>query len=344
MSQSLRANVLDLLHGKRAPATLCFSGLSTLIAPALAERDLTFHELHHDARKMVLAAASAHELYGWSSATLPTNLVIEAEALGAGIDFRADMPEPMWPLVAQPLYAEPQHVEIPPGDFTKRGHIPTVCAALTELQARVGAHVAVGAFLPGPFTLALYVVEYQALLTGVKHSPGAVAHALDAFTGVLISTANAYHDAGADFLTIHEMGGSPGVLGPSAFEELILPRLQELFQNIPRPSILSVCGNTNQAMPLLARAGANALNVDQTNDLRRSREILGPDVVLLGNLDPVRVMAQGTPESIREAVQNARQAGVDAIMPGCDLYLQTPPENLSAVLDAAAHETKNGAN
>lgn len=343
MSQSTRAAVLDLLNGKRAGTPLCFGGLSTLIAPALAERGLTFHEIHHDAHKMVLAAASAYELYGWASATLPTSLVVEAEALGAEIDFRADMPEPMWPLVAQPLYAEPQAVEIPRGDFTKRGHIPTVCAALRELQMRVGAHVAVGAFLPGPFTLAMYVVEYHALLTSVRHSPGAVARALDAFTGVLIEVANAYGDAGADFLTVHEMGGSPGVVGPGPFQELILPRLQELFQEIPRPAILSVCGNTNQAMPLLARAGAKALNVDQTNDLRRSRELLGPDVMLFGNLDPVRTIANGSPETIREAVEYAHLAGVDAIMPGCDLYLQTPAENLLAVLGASAHITKNGA-
>lgn len=335
MIESARAHVLDLLHGNRTETLCCFSGLSTIIAPALAERGLTFHEIHHDAQKMVIAAASAHELYGWQSATLPTNLVVEAEALGADIDFRADMPEPMWPLVAQPLFATPDAVEIPRGDFTQRGNIPRVGEALRELKTRVGEKIAVGAFLPGPFTLALYVVEYHALLTAVKHSPDAVARALDAFTGVLIAVANAYHNAGADFLTVHEMGGSPGVLGPQAFEALLLPRLQKLFQNIPPPSILSVCGNTNRAMPILKRAGANALHVDQTNDLKRSREILGPDILLFGNLDPVRVIAHGTPETIRAAVQNAIDAGADAIMPGCDVYLQTSAENLRALMDAA---------
>lgn len=335
MTHSPRANLLALLNGTHSATIPCFSGLSTIIAPALAERGLVFHEIHHDVQNMVLAAASAHELYGWQSATLPTHLVVEAEALGAEIDFRADMPEPMWPLVAQPLYDTPDAVEIPRGDFAQRGKIPLVCDALRALKTRVGENIAVGAFIPGPFTLALYVVEYHALLTSVKHSPDTVARALDAFTDILIPVANAYHNAGADFLTIHEMGGSPGVLGPRAFEELILPRLQKLFQNIPPPSILSVCGNTNHAMPLLARTGANALNVDQTNDLKKSREILGRDVLLFGNLDPVRVIAHGSPETIRAAVQREADAGVDAVMPGCDLYLQTPAENMRALLDAA---------
>jgi len=334
MSDSPRADILDLLRGKRSTTLSTFTGLGAFIAPALAERGLLFHEIHHDAQKMVRAAASAHELYGWQSATLPTHLVVEAEALGAAIDFRDDMPEAMWPLVAQPLYDAPAAVKIPRGEFSQRGKIPLVCDALRELKTRVGEKIVVGAFLPGPFTLALYVVEYIALLTSVKHSPASVAHALDAFTEILIVVANAYRNAGADFLTVHEMGGSPGFIGPHAFQTLLLPRLQRLIQNIPAPAILSVCGRTNHAMPFLAQTGAAALNVDQTNDLKRSREILGSDMLLLGNLDPVRVIAHGTPETIRDAVQRAADAGVDAIMPGCDLYFNTPAENLRALARA----------
>lgn len=340
----MRNTILNLLNGKRSETIPCFSGLVSIIAPALEERGLLFHEIHHDARKMVLAAASAHELYGWQSATLPTNLVVEAEALGAEVDFRDDMSEPMWPIVAQPLFESPATVAIPRGDFAQRGKIPLVCAALRELKTRVGNEIVVGAFVPGPYTLALYVVEFYAMLAGIKHSPAAVARALDIFTDVLILVANAYHDAGADFLTVHEMGGSPGVIGPRAFEELLLPRLQRLIQNIPPPSILSVCGKTNRAMPLLARAGANALSVDQTNDLKHAREILGRDILLFGNLDPVGVIAQGTPETIRAAVHHAVEAGADAMMPGCDLYLQTPAENLRALVRTAAEQKRNGAN
>ncbi len=338
-----RAALLELLRGAPSSTIPCFSGLVSIIAPALEERGLRFYEIHHDARKLVVAAASAYELYGWQSAALPTNLVVEAEALGAQIDFRADMSEPMWPIVAQPLFESPDAVEIPRGDFIKRGKLPLVCDALRELKTRVGAHSAVGAFIPGPFTLATQVVEFDALLTSTGNSPDTVARALDAFTDVLIPVANAYHDAGADFLTIHEMGGSPGVVGPRAFAEMILPRLQNITRAISSPTILSVCGRTNKAMHLLAQAGANALSVDQTNDLARSREILGHDVLLFGNLDPVHTIAHGTPETIRDAVQRAVEAGVDAIMPGCDLYFQTPAENLRALVRATAAQKRNGA-
>jgi [methyl-Co(III) methanol-specific corrinoid protein]:coenzyme M methyltransferase len=308
--------------------------LSTVIAPALASRGLVFSQVHHDAEKMVLAASAAHELYGLQSATLPTDLIVEAEAFGASVDFRADMPEPMWPLVPRAPFASPADVMSLSGDFSRRGRIPLICDALTRLKQRVGADIVVGAWVPGPFTLANYAVDFETLLPAVKQSPRDVAHALEIFTEALIAVAHAYHRAGAEFITIHEMGGSPGVLGPTAFGELVLPRLQRLISSISAPTVLSVCGNTNKALEPLSQAGASALHLDQRNDLARTRARLGSDVVLLGNLDPVEELAGGDALQVRAAVERAARAGADAVMPGCDFFLQTRGENVRAFVNA----------
>jgi [methyl-Co(III) methanol-specific corrinoid protein]:coenzyme M methyltransferase len=139
-----------------------------------------------------------------------------------------------------------------------------------------------------------------------------------------------------DFLTVHEMGGSPGALGPRLFESIVLPHVQALTSALPRPVVLSACGRTNGAMKLLAASGADALSVDQTNDLATSRQEV-PDALLFGNLDPVGLISQGTPDEITEAVKGAVRSGADAIWPGCDLYLQTPLENLRALVDASGN-------
>lgn len=329
---STRTQILGLLRGHRAPSPPTFSALSTLIAPALETRGLAFHEIHRDPAIMVTAAASAYELYGLSSATLPTELVLEAEAMGALVDFRDDMPMPMWPIVPEPPFMSADDVAFPRGDFLRRGRIPLVLDALRELVQRAGDEIVVGAWIAGPFTVANYLVDYQTLMPAVQMSPDQVAHALDVITEGLLTLAAAYQAAGADFITIHEMGGSPGVVGPRAFGELILPRLQTLTGAISAPTILSVCGNTNQAMELLADSGATALHVEHTNNLARSREILGDKTLLFGNLDPVGVIANGTVEQIRAGKEAAIAAGADAVMPGCDLYLETPEENMRALV------------
>jgi [methyl-Co(III) methanol-specific corrinoid protein]:coenzyme M methyltransferase len=322
------------LRGKRAAITPPFSVLSTIIAPALDARGLSFHEIHHDAQKMVAAASAAHELYGLASTTLPTDLIVEAEAFGAQVDFREDMPEAMWPFVPQAPFASPEEVVSPRGDFSRRGRIPLVCDALRALKQRLGSDIVIGAWIAGPFTLANYAVDFQALLPAVKQSPGDLERALDIFAEALVATAHAYQNAGADFITIHEMGGSPGVLGPRAFAALVMPRLQRIIAALSAPTVLSVCGNTNNAIDLLAQAGASALHLDHKNDLARSRARLGNDVVLFGNLDPVAEIAHGNAATIRAAVERAANAGADAVLPGCDLYLSTRAENMRLWIEA----------
>ena len=86
------------------------------------------------------------------------------------------------------------------------------------------------------------------------------------------------------------------------------------------------------AMSLIAQAGADAISVDQTNDLAASRRVLGEEMLLFGNIDPVAALWQGNKESITEAVVRARETGVDAVWPGCDLILQTSIENIRAMI------------
>ena len=218
--------------------------------------------------------------------------------------------------------------------MVKHGRIPLICEAIKLLKEDVGDEIVIGAWVPGPFTLLSLLVETMALYMTMKRKPEVIHPALDILTQILASVGNAYHQAGADFLTIHEMGGSPGALGPRLFESIVLPHVQTLTSTLPRPVVLSACGRTNGTMKLLAASGADALSVDQTNDLATSRQDV-PNVLLFGNLDPVGLISQGTSDEITEAVKGAVRSGADAIWPGCDLYLQTPLENLRTLVDAS---------
>ena len=85
-------------------------------------------------------------------------------------------------------------------------------------------------------------------------------------------------------------------------------------------------------MSLLAQSGADAISVDQLNDLKSSRAVL-KDVMLFGNVDPVATLWQGDEGSVAEAVQRSKEAGVDAVWPGCDLVLQTSIKNIRKLID-----------
>lgn len=329
-----RSRVLALLKGERRGRVPCFSGMISITVSGLEAAGLRLSEIHTDPVKMAAAAGSTCEMFGMESAVVPTDLCVEAGALGARVDFRDDLSEPAFPIIAEPLAASADEFALGPfHDVTQLERVAAVLEAIRLLKREVGERSVVGGWVPGPVTLATQVVELANLYADIARAPSAVAHVLDILVEVLAQVALAYRSAGADFITVHEMGGSPGVIGPRAFETLVLPRLQRLIGALPPPRVLSVCGNTNRALPLLIDAGAEALSVDQANDLARSREIVGSKPLLFGNIDPVAVLAEGDEGKVRRAVQRAIRSGADAVWPGCDLVPLTPARNLRAMTE-----------
>ena len=290
----MREKILDLLSGKKIDSQPAFSGLIHVTAEGLQSEGLIFHETHKDAQKMSKAAASTFKLSGLPSAVLPLDMYVEAEALGAEINFRETM-EFEFPQVrkarfgsVKELTAETENVH----SFINGGRIKLVCDAIKLLKGDVGNDVVIGGMIPGPYTLLLLVVDAGKMFLEMKKEPAAVTNALIHLTSLLAQVGVDYRDAGADFITIHDMGGSPAFLGPVKYEQFVLPAEKLLIEKLPKPRVLSVCGNVTNSLHLLAQTGADAISIDQTVDLVTARQAL-KDTLLFGNLDPVKTSVFG---------------------------------------------------
>jgi [methyl-Co(III) methanol-specific corrinoid protein]:coenzyme M methyltransferase len=324
-----RTAILELLAGKKIEPQPAFSGLIHITAEGLQSEGLVFHEVHKDARQMARAAASTFKLSGFPSAVAPLDMYVEAEALGAQIDFRKNEGF-SFPQIAKPIFASTQYLSsayFESGDFVHKGRIPLVCEAIRLLKEDIGQDAVIGGMIPGPYTLLLFLMEPGGLFAEMKREPIAVADALFQLASFLAEVGTAYREAGADLITIHDMGGSPGFIGPAKYEQFAYPAEKLLIAELPPPRVLSVCGNTNRSIHLLAQTSADAISVDQLNDLWQSRKVL-TDTLLFGNIDPVATLWQGDEVEIAEAVRQAKEAGVDAVWPGCDLVPQSPIENI----------------
>jgi len=324
--------ILSLFGGEQTSSPPVFSGLIHVTAEGLQREGLAFHEMHRDARKMAKAAASTFKLSGLPSAVAPLDMLLEAEALGATIDFREHR-EFVFPQITRALFASTKYLNsgyFERGDFLTKGRVPLACEAIQYLKKDIGEEAVIGGMIPGPYTLLLYLIEPGGLFAEMKREPMLVADALFHLASFLAQVGIAYRKAGADFITIHDMGGSPGFIGPAKYEQFVYPAEKLLIAELPAPRVLSVCGNTNKSMHLLAQTGADAISVDQLNDLEASRKIL-TDTLLFGNIDPVAELLQGNEAAITAAVRRVKDTGVDAIWPGCDLVPQTPMENLKAL-------------
>jgi [methyl-Co(III) methanol-specific corrinoid protein]:coenzyme M methyltransferase len=326
----MREKILDLLRGKKIDKQPAFSGLIHVTAEGLASEGLSLHEVHHDAGKMARTAGSTFKLTGMPSAALPLDLCSPAEALGAELIFYND-DEMQFPQVKKLLFQSTRGIVENRGlesrELVNMGRIGLICDAIGLAKKDIGDRAVISGIIPGPYTLMIYICKAQNLFREMKSEPQMVSDALLHLSSFLAEIGNAYREAGADFITIHEMGGSPGFIGPKPFEKFVLPALQKLTGELPHPTALSVCGKTDSAMSLLAQAGANAISLDQMADLKAARTTL-KDTLLFGNLDPVKTLSAGDKGSVAEAVVRAKEAGVDAVWPGCDLVIQTPVENI----------------
>jgi uroporphyrinogen-III decarboxylase len=67
--------------------------------------------------------------------------------------------------------------------------------------------------------------------------------------------------------------------------------------------------------------------------LDQARAEMGPEQLLLGNIDPVRVLRDGSPEAIEAALAEChRQSGARYIVgAGCEVPRGTPDANLYAM-------------
>jgi len=324
----MRDEILKLLNGEKISSTPAFSGLIHVTAEGLASEGLSLHEVHHDAGKMARAAASTFKLTGMSSAALPLDLCSPAEALGAELIFYED--ELQFPQVKKLLFQSTREIVESRGSVS-RGRIELICDAIGLVKKDIGDRAVISGIIPGPYTLMIYICKAQNLFREMKSEPQMVSDALLRLSSFLAEIGKAYREAGADFITIHEMGGSPGFIGPKPFEEFVLPALQHLTSSLPHPTVLSVCGKTDSAMSLLAQAGADAISLDQMADLKAARTAL-KDTLLFGSIDPVGALSAGDEAGVVEAVQRSKEAGVDAVWPGCDLVIQTPIQNIKKFL------------
>lgn len=331
-TMSQRETILSLLNGQRPADVPAFSGLIHVTVEGVKREGLAWNEIHHDAAKMAKAAASTFRATGLPSATLPLDFCAPAEALGAEMVFYGEE-DNMLPQVKKFLVESVMQITAETTENTeilRSGRMPIILEAIRRTRNDIGEDAVVSGMIPGPYTLLLYLCNPKNLFIEMKKEPQSVIHALFLLSSFLSRIGMAYREAGADFITVHEMGGSPGFIGPARYEQFVNPALKKMIETLPKPNILSVCGDASRSLNLLAESGADGISLDQTVDLASARSVLG-ETLLFGNIDPVATLWRGDPERVASSARRAKEAGVDAVWPGCDLVPGTPIRNLSVL-------------
>ena len=114
------------------------------------------------------------------------------------------------------------------------------------------------------------------------------------------------------------------LIGPRLYASFVLPRQKELVTEIKATGArirLHICGSTRKILGGMGLLGCDLVDLDSLTPMADGRRAMGPEQVLLGNLDPVRVLRDGTPESITGQLEECyRAAGPRYIVgAGCEV-------------------------
>lgn len=329
-----KERVLKTLFGGKPDRLPCFSGMGNVTVHGLEVARIRFAESHVNGVKMASAAASTYRLFGFECAVAPFDLGIEAEALGCELNFYDDGSKRiLYPTVKTKILKLGDELEIPE-NLTQSGRVPILKEAIALLKEDVGDDVAIGTYVLGPYTLAGQVMDLNDLLKNSFKKPEEVDKILKSLSIAITIIAKELKEAGADYITIREMGAPADIISPRMFGSMVLGPLKETIANIKRPTILHICGNTNPIVEQMAEAGANAISLDQKNEVRGTRDKLGTDVVILGNVDPYNVLVKGTVNDVESAVKDVIEAGVNGVVPGCDIWPEVPKENMQTLVES----------
>ena len=119
------------------------------------------------------------------------------------------------------------------------------------------------------------------------------------------------------------------------YRQFTLPYEQQIFDAVHDMGALArlhICGNTIYLLADMVDSRVDIIDIDWTVDINQATHTFGDGPALCGNFDPVRIMFQGMPAQVEEAVVRNLHSGNPRMISaaGCEIPDGTRVANLQA--------------
>ncbi|NLX12686.1 MAG: uroporphyrinogen decarboxylase [Phycisphaerales bacterium] len=331
-----RERILALLNGGR-PDTLPLMPITMMFAADLLE--IPYRRYATDYRTLVEGQMRTAEQFDFDYVSCISDPARETADCGGIIQYYDNQP----PAIdeSQALLADKSalvSLTIPDPHGGGRMHDRVQAAAL--FKERAGSSKLIEGWIEGPCALAADLRGINTLMLDFFDDPGFVRDLFAFAVEVALRFARAQVAAGADIIGVGDAAAS--LAGPRFYEEYIFPAEKKLIDGLHDLGTrvrLHICGDTRPILKNISKLGCAIVDLDWMIPIHQARREMGTGQVVLGNVDPVRVLRNGTPETVTAAIAEChRQAGKAYIVgAGCEVTRDTPKENLRA-LTAYARE------
>jgi len=265
-------------------------------------------------------------------------MVAEPSAFGARINFYANQPPSIEPVVSDPDYWG----EVAPADPHQAGLMPLVLRMNKHVEERLRAE-GLGINMVaarGPMATAGWLMGITNLMMGLVTHPAEINRFLDSLTTTIINWLQAQLEPLHQPEGILLLDDIVGMISLDHYNQFVAPRLRRIFDAFE--GLIRVYHNDTPCRHLyaaLTEANFDVFNFTHEVDIAQVKAEMGHRVALMGNVPPLDVAVREPPEVVAEWAR----ACLDKAAPGGGMILSvgggvspgTPPESLDAMLEAA---------
>lgn len=322
-------------QGKEIDRIPCCLDTGETMAPLLG---FSIKDYYHSAEKMCQLEEYLFETFHSDGVGLSTTLRGMAEAMGSEIKYMDhNIAQLKTPALTLNTIDNAKLV-----DIDKDGRLPIILEGLTMVKKKLGDKVPVGGTVTGPFTVAAMLLGTEQLLIGTIKKPEKIKQLME----VIVENNNRYIKRLVDMgvgIGFADPVSSTNLISVAQYQEFSLPYFKknvDYIKSLGKGCGLHICGTSRKLWELLNETGIGTFGLDNIEDMKEAKEILGPHMCIQGNVPPVEVMQLGTPQDVLRSARECIYKSYDSpkgfvLTSGCQMPMNTPKENMQALMDAA---------
>lgn len=263
--------------------------------------------------------------------------------IGMGLDL--DFVSGTGPRIGNPIRV-PRDVDMlgtPPAEQTLRGTL----GAIRLVRDALPASTPLIGFAGAPFTLACYAIEgggsqrYELAKSFMHAEPAAWDRLMRRLVTVLADYLIAQARAGADVLQVFDSWA--GALGQHDYLRYVQPYNVALFKAIATAGVpvINFSTGTGAILDEVAACGGDVLGIDWRTPLDITRARFGNDRAIMGNLDPIALLApwRELKGQIDDVLRRAGSAPGHIFNLGHGILPSTPVDNVRRLVDYVHEQT-----
>jgi uroporphyrinogen decarboxylase len=325
---------MAFLGGQATDRLLC---VPLILNHAAHAAGMTVSEAGRTGQNLGKAHAAAYRKYGQDLITIFSDTSLIAEAMGTGLYYTEDdAPRVQTPRVRS--MEDAMGVQAP--DPQTAGRLPQYLEAIRTANAEVGEEVFVSCCFAMPFTIAAALMGTDLFVKSLRKQPDLAHRLLKVSMEAALRFVDAIVEAGGIPVPVDPVA-SCSVIGPRQYAEFAAPYTQPIIARIAAtglPPVLHICGSSHLIWDQMCDTGAAVLSLDRV-DMEAAKRAVGDRVCLLGNVAPAETLLYGTPAVVEEHTRLCIDRSADnprgyIVGSGCEVPLNTPPENIHAMMDA----------